>query len=112
AEEVRAAVRVRVEPRAQPARRRPNEQAAELRRRGRLDLRTEAGEDGADRPLDRLERDVPGEAVGDENVGGAFEDVATLGVALEVEVGGGERGVRLERELVALLRLLADRQEP
>ena len=40
------------------------------------------------------------------------EDVAPLGVALEVEVARREELVRLERQLVPLLRLLADREEP
>src|SRR4051812_24428926 len=89
-EEIGAAVRVRIEPRAQPPRRRADEQAAELPAGCRLDLAAESAEHRADRPLERLERDVPGEAVGDEDVGGAFEDVAAFGVALEVEIGGGE----------------------
>ena len=62
-------------------------------------------------PSSVFERDVAGEPVGDDDVGGAVEDVAALGVAPEVEIGGREQRVRLERELVALLRLLADREE-
>src|SRR5207302_2279395 len=64
-----------------------------------------------DRPLDRLERDVPGEAVGDEDVGRAFEDVAALCIAAEVEIGRRQQLVRLESQLVSLLRLLADREQ-
>ena len=37
-------------------------------------------------PSSSLQRDVAGEAVGDDDVGGAAEEVAALGVALEVEV--------------------------
>ena len=97
---------------AQPPGGRADEQPAELPGRGRGDLRAQRVEDGADRPLERLQRDVAGEAVGDDDVGGAREDVAALGVAPEVEVARGEQLVRLERELVPLLRLLADREQP
>ena len=65
-----------------------------------------------DRPLERLQRDVAREAVADDDVGLAVEQVAALGVAGEVEIARGEQLVRLERELVPLLRLLADREQP
>ena len=112
AEEVGAAVRVGIETRAQPPRSGADEEPAEGSGRAGRDLLAQRVEQGANRPLDRLERDVAGEAVGDEDVGGALEDVAALGVAAEVELGGGEQLVRLERELVPLLRLLADREQP
>src|SRR5207253_3343412 len=68
AEEVCAAVRLRVEPLAQAARRRPDEQAAELARRGGRDLLAEGVEQVLDRPFEQLQGDVAGEAVGDDDV--------------------------------------------
>ena len=64
-------------------------------------------------PSSSFSVDVPGEAVGDEDVGRAAQHVAALGVAGEVEALGAsrEQRVRLERELVALLGLLADREQ-
>ena len=38
--------------------------------------------------------------------------VLTLGVPAEPQVGGAQELVRLQRQLVALLGLLADREEP
>src|SRR5206468_9901136 len=112
AEEVGAAVRVGIEALAETPGGRTDEHPAEGARSAGGDLLAQRVEQGADRPLDRLERDVAGEAVGDEDVRGALEDVAPLGVAAEVEIGGGEQLVRLERELVSLLGLLADGEEP
>ena len=112
AEEVGAAVRVGVEALAQPPGGGTDEQSAEVPGRVGGDLLSQRVEQSSDRPLDGLERDVAREAVGDEDVGGALEDVAALGVAAEVEVGRGQQRVRLERELVPLLRLLADREKP
>ena len=62
-------------------------------------------------PSTELEGHVAGEAVGDKDVGGAFEDVAAFGIAAEIEIGRREQLARLERELVPLLRLLADGEE-
>src|SRR5581483_6974900 len=39
-------------------------------------------------------------------------DVAALAVPGEVQIAGGEQRVRLDRQLVPLLRLLADGQKP
>ena len=62
--------------------------------------------------LEQLQRDVAGEAVGDDDVGRAAQQVAALGVAGEVEPGRvAQQRVRLERQLVALLGLLADREQ-
>ena len=55
---------------------------------------------------------LPGEAVADDDVGSAREQVAALGVAGEAQVARGEQLVRLERELIPLLGLLADREQP
>ena len=49
-------------------------------------------ENRPDRPFERLQHDVAGEAVGDDDVGGAAEDVATLGVAGEVEIARARAG--------------------
>src|SRR5947207_5165381 len=111
AEQVGAAVRVGIEAMAEPARRRADQQAAQLARRRRRDLCAEGVEDRADRPLEELQRDVAGEAVGHDDVGSAGEQVAPLAVSLEIEVARGEQLVRLERELVALLGLFPDREE-
>ena len=64
-----------------------------------------------DRPLEQLQRDVAREAVGDDHVGGAAQQVAALGVAGEVEAALAQQRVRVERQRVALLVLLADREE-
>src|SRR5579884_267770 len=111
-EQVRAAVRVRVELRTEPPRRGADEEAAELSPRRRLDLVAQRVEELHDRALEELERDVSREPVGDDHVGGASEQVAALDVAAEVEaVFVAEQPVRLERELVSLLVLLADREQ-
>ncbi len=54
------------------------------------------------RALDRLERDVAGEAVGHDDVEGAGEDVGALGVAGEAAARGRERLVVGQRHLGAL----------
>ena len=80
-EQVRAAVGVGVEPGAETPRGRPDERAAELAGGGRGDLLAERVEQLLDRPLEQLQRDVAGEAVGDDDVGRAAQEVAALGVA-------------------------------
>src|SRR5581483_6916433 len=112
AEQVGAAVGVGVEPRAEAARGRPDQEAAELAPGRRGDLLAERVEELPDRALEELQREVAGEAAGDDDVGGAAEEVAPLGVAAEVDAGRlAEERVRPDRELVALLRLLADREQ-
>src|SRR5262245_8496471 len=106
AEEVRAAVGVRVEPLAQTARRGPDQEAADLAASRGADLVADALEDRRDRALEELEADVAGEPVANDDVAGLAQDVPALDVAAEVEVALGEQRVRLERELVALLGLL------
>ncbi len=82
-EQVRTAVGVGVEALPEPARGRSNQQAAELASRGRGDLRADALEDRPDRPFDQLEGDVAREAVRDDDVAAAQEEIASLGVACE-----------------------------
>src|SRR5205085_5719130 len=103
AEQIGAAVGVGIEPPAEPIRRRPDQETAELAARRGRDLLAERVEERLDRPLEELQADVAGEAVGDDDVGGAGEELAALDVALEAQVALGEEPVRLERELVPLL---------
>ena len=93
------------------ARRGPDQEAAELAPRGGADLVPDAFEQRPDRAFEKLQADVAGEAVADDDVAGVAQQIAALGVAAEVEVGRDEQRVGLERELVALLRLLADREQ-
>ena len=112
AEKVGAAVRVRVEMGAETADRGLDQHAARLAPGGRRDLAAKPVERRPDRPLDRLQDDVARETVADDDVGRMREEPAALDVALEAEVARPQQLVRLERELVSLLRLLADRQQP
>src|SRR5207247_3211406 len=105
-EQIRTAVGVRVEPLAEPARPRADEQSADLAAKRGGDLFTEGLEQALDRALEQLQRDVSGEAVGDNHVAGAHEQVATLRVASEVQVARLEKLMCLERELISLLILL------
>src|SRR5918994_4421475 len=109
-EQVGASVRVRIELAAQPARRRPDQQPAQLPTRRRGDLFAERVEHRVDRPLEELERDVAREAVADDDVGRPGKQVPALGVAGELELAGREERMCFERQLVSLLGLLADRE--
>src|SRR6266496_2868869 len=109
-QQVGAAVRVRVEPRAQPSRGGADQQTTELAPRRRADLLPQGVEELLDGAFQQLQRDVAGEPVRDDDVRGAAQQLARLGVATEVETAAGEELVRLERQLIALLRLLADRE--
>src|SRR5438477_2277258 len=71
AEEVGASVRVGVETPAQPPGGGTDEQPTDGSARAGGDLLAQRVEQGADGALDGLERDVAGEAVGYEDVGGA-----------------------------------------
>src|SRR5207247_6970137 len=90
----------------------PDEQADALDARGGADLVADALEDRRDRAFEELEADVAGEPVADDDVAGSAEDVPALHIAAGVELALREQGVRLERELVAPLGLLADREPP
>src|SRR5437016_2234426 len=65
-----------------------------------------------DRSLEQLQDDVAGEAVGHDDVGGASEQLPPFRVTAEVEVARRQQLVGLERELVPLFGLLADREQP
>ena len=93
-------------------------QQAELQRVGRVgpgraglvdDPEHEARQ-AHDRAFERLQRDVAGEAVGDDDIGAAPRDVAALDVADET-LHVGEQLRRLLAERVALARLLTVRQQ-
>src|SRR5439155_22035950 len=96
AEEVRAPVGLRVEPLAKSARPGANEHSTDLAAERRPDLRAESVEDGPDRPLERLERDVSRKAVGHHDVGVSFEQPAALRVAGETEPARAQQLVRFE----------------
>jgi hypothetical protein len=78
----------------------------------------ELGRGEPDRPLERLQRDVPGKAVGHDHVDLPGEQVAALHVAHEGQreraVGriGGQQLVRAPGELVALAGLAPDGEQP
>src|SRR5436190_15176286 len=110
-QQVRAAVGVGIEALAHPARGRPDQEPTELPAGRGGDLRTKRVEQRLDRPLEELQADVAGEAVANDDVGGALEQLAALDVAAEPKLARLEQRVRLECEVVALLRLLSDRQE-
>src|SRR5688572_30248448 len=90
AEEIGTSVGVGVEALAQMPRRRPDQEAADLPTSRRADLLADPFENSLDRALEQLEADVAGEAVTDDHVAGAIQQMAALDVAAEVEVGGGE----------------------
>ena len=110
-QQVSAAVRLRIEARAEPPRGRPDQQSAELAARRPLDLGPQAVKHREDRALEQLQRDIAGEAVGDDDVRRALQQPAALDVALESQVAFREQPVRLLRRLVALRGLFADRQQ-
>src|SRR5687768_13390561 len=105
AEQVGAAVGVRIEPLAQVARSRADEETADLAARRSIDLVAQRVEQRLDGALHQLEGDVAREAVGDDNLAGAFEERPALDVAPEVEAASLEELMGLEDELAPLLRL-------
>ncbi len=70
-----------------------------------------AGQEIGER-LPELEQHVTGEAVGDDHVHRPSQDVSALHVSHEVESALREELVGRDRQIVALPRLLADREEP
>src|SRR5262245_45578467 len=94
------------------ARRRPDEEAADLAPGRRADLVSGSFEERPDRAFEQLQADVARETVADDDVAGAAKEVPALDVPAEVQVGCDEECVCLQRELVAFLGLLADREEP
>src|SRR5690606_24461210 len=61
--------------------------------------------------LVELQQHIAGEAIRDQNVADAGDDVATLDVAHEIEPAPLQEAVGLHGELIPLLRLLSDVQE-
>src|SRR5262249_57182979 len=88
-----------------------DQKRAELASGGRADLLTELVQELADRPFEELQRDVASEAVGHDDVRCATKEFARLGIAAEVDGARREQLVGLQRELVSLLGLLADREQ-
>ena len=84
-EEVATPCGLRIEARPQLPRRRPDEEAADLAAHAGAELGAERAEQRPDRPLERLQRDVAGEAVADDDVADALEQLPALDVALEAE---------------------------
>ena len=111
-EQDRAAGRVGVEFLAQPAERRFQQQPAG---RGHRVLAGDVGDRPGQflrRALHHLQRDVAGEAVGDDDVDLRRRQVAALDVAGEVDPRRlGEDPVRLDDLRPSLARLLADREQ-
>jgi hypothetical protein len=108
AEQHRAALLLRVELIAERLQRRPQQGAADDRPRARLRRRADGSQQRVHRALHRLQRDVAGEAVADDHVGGAGPEREALDVADEVEVArGGELGVGGHDVARAARRLLA-----
>ena len=71
-----------------------------------------AAEQAVNRALEGLQSDVAGEAVTDDDVDPAFEQRSAFDVADEPNATTCDRVVRLEGELIALLSLLTDREQP
>src|SRR5262245_22262705 len=93
AQQVGAAVRVRVEPLAKVTRGRPDQEPPDLAARRRADLVPDPLEDGLDRALEQLQADVAREPVADDDVARLAEEVAALDVAAEAEVAPSEERV-------------------
>ena len=99
--------------RAEPARGGADQEPAEPRRGGREDL-ARAARSSTLRivPSSVFSATLPVKPSQTTTSASPSSSVAALGVALEAKVGALEQRVRLERQLVALLGLLADREEP
>ena len=76
-----------------------------------LDGRPKLVHDEVRHPLHRLDDDVAGEAVGDDDVGDVRGDMLPLYVADEVEVALGQQGVGLLGQRTPLRLLFADVQQ-
>src|SRR5438093_7250346 len=112
AQERRGAVFLPVDARAQPVERPAHEQRPEHRQRVALHLVAHGATEEARRALGGLQEHVAGEAVGDDDVARALEQVATLDRTDEVEVARRlDQRQRLLDQLVALALLLADREQ-
>jgi len=108
AQQDRSAVALRVQPGGQFAQAAPLQERAEARGPGRGHRGAQLGRGEPDRALQRLQRDVPGEAVGHDHVDLAGQQVTALHVAREGQreraVGwiGGQQLVGPPGELVSL----------
>ena len=90
AEQRRAAELRRIDPARETPEGRARERRAQTRRRRRAELLAQHAADGVDHAFADLERDVAGEAVADDHVGIAVEQVVGFDVAGEVQAAGLE----------------------
>jgi len=118
AEQDGAAVALRVQPRAELTQPFTLQQRADAGGPRAGDGRAQLARGEPDRALERLQRHVPGEAVGHDHVELAGQQVAAFHVAREAEREGavrrvaGQQLVRAPGELVPLARLGPDREQP
>ena len=89
AEQIGAAVGVGIEPLPQAAAPRAGSAGLRASRGSSWDLLAEPLEHRLDRSLEQLQADVPREAVADDDVAAAAQQLAALDVAAEVEVALG-----------------------
>src|SRR5437867_8168199 len=87
------------------------ERRGDLAERSAEDVTANADLDDIERALEAFGEHVAGEAIAERDVGEAAEHVAPFDVPVEVHIARGEQRVRLEPDLVALFRLLADVDE-
>ena len=118
AEQDGSAVAVRVQPRGQLPQAAALQERADAGGPGGGHRGAQLGGGEPDRALQRLQRHVPGEAVGHDHVDLARQQIAALHVAREtqreraVRRVAGQQFVRAPGELVALARFGADGQQP
>jgi hypothetical protein len=118
AEQDGAAVALRVQPGAELAQPLTLQERADAGGPRAGDRRAQLARGEPDRALERLQRHVPGEAVGHDHVELAGQQVAALHVAREAEREcavrrvAGQQLVRSPGELVPLARLGPDREQP
>src|SRR5438270_11440551 len=103
-----AVVTARIEPGRRAAQHRSGDRTGEAVEPGRPELLTHPIRDQPRDPLHGLERDVAGEAVGDDDVDVAGEDVVAFHEAHVVEPAAREQGLGRLHQLVSLHVLLAD----
>ena len=106
----RAVVAPRIEPLAQPLQPRPGQQVGEPARPAVGEHLAQQVADQPQRALAGLQRDVAGEAVGDDHVGGAGGDVVALDEAVELRADmAGAQDFRGLAQRVVALQLLRSR---
>jgi hypothetical protein len=111
AEQRRAAIPLVVEPGAGSVETGPEGQQRQRRDRSLLEVLAQRAEDEAGDALEELDDNVADEAIADDDVGPVSDHVVRLDVADEMQVRGGQLGVRLAGLLVPLVDLLADVQQ-